>query len=334
MPFPQFDRSRLHLLPLNRRTHDLKAADVLKTPEGSREPFEHPALPGLAGRIVDAARTGRSVILACGAHVLREGNAPLLIDLMERGVLGHLALNGAGAIHDFELALVGETCESVARYVANGQFGLWQETGRINEAAAAAARDGIGLGEAIGRMIQQESFPYRRQSVLAAAFRHQVPATVHVSIGQDIIHQHPGFDGAATGAASYTDFLIFAESVTRLEGGVFLNIGSAVMGPEIYLKALAMARNVAHREGRSIAHFTTAVFDLVPLGDTSREAGKSDPRYYFRPFKTILVRTVADGGESFYVQGNHSATVPALYDLVLGRLQATEPSTRGPSPES
>ena len=334
MPFPQFDRSRLRLLPLSRRTHDLKAKDVLKTPGGLREPFEHPALPTLARGLVDASQADRAVIFACGAHVLREGNAPLLIDLMERGVLGHLALNGAGAIHDFELALVGETCESVARYVADGQFGLWRETGRINEAATAAARDGIGLGEAVGRMIQEESFRYRDQSVLAAAYRLQVPATVHVSIGQDIIHEHPGFDGAATGAASYTDFLIFAESVTRLEGGVFLNIGSAVMGPEVYLKALAMARNVAHRHGRRIARFTTAVFDLVPLGDTSREAGKSDPRYYFRPFKTILVRTVADGGESFYVQGDHAATVPALYDLVLDRLRATGFSAGGPSAES
>jgi len=334
LPFPQFDRSRLRLLPLSRRAHDLKASEVLKTPGGPRESFEHPALPPLSARIVEASRTGRSVIFACGAHVLREGNAPLLIDLMERGILGHLALNGAGAIHDFELALVGETCESVARYVADGQFGLWSETGRINDAATAAARDQIGLGEAVGRMIQEESFPHRRESVLAAAYRLQIPATVHVSIGQDIIHQHPGFDGAATGAASYTDFLIFTESVTRLEGGVFLNIGSAVMGPEIYLKSLAMARNVAHREGRRIARFTTAVFDLVPLGDTSREAGKSDARYYFRPFKTILVRTVADGGESFYIQGNHAATVPALYDRVLARLPSRECTASDPPPQS
>jgi hypothetical protein len=144
-----------------------------------------------------------------------------------------------------------------------------------------------------------------------------VPITIHVSIGQDIIHEHPNFDGAATGAASYTDFLIFTETVTNLEGGVMLNIGSAVMGPEVYLKALAMARNVAHQEGRFIRHFTTAVFDLPELGDDlSHEAPKNDPRYYFRPFKTILVRTVADGGQSFYVQGDHKATVPALYDAI------------------
>jgi hypothetical protein len=169
-------------------------------------------------------------------------------------------------------------------------------------------------------MIEEERFPHRETSVLAAGYRLQVPVTIHVSIGQDIIHEHPNFDGAATGAASFTDFLIYAQTVTRLEGGVFLNIGSAVMGPEVYLKALAMARNVAHQRGEEIRRFTTAVFDLPNLGqDLKHEAPKDDPRYYFRPFKTILVWTVADGGESFYVQGDHKATVPALYDEIIRR---------------
>jgi hypothetical protein len=137
--------------------------------------------------------------------------------------------------------------------------------------------------------------------------------TVHVGIGYDIIHEHPNCDGAALGATSYRDFLTLAQTITRLEGGVALNFGSAVMGPEVYLKALAMARNVAHQEGRGIRQFTTAVFDLIPLdGDLRKEAPKSDPRYYYRPWKTILARTVADGGESFYIQGDHRETVPAL----------------------
>jgi hypothetical protein len=259
------------------------------------------------------------VIFFCGAHVLRKGNGPLLIDLMKRGLLSHLALNGAGAIHDFELAMIGQTCESVARYVASGEFGLWHETGRINEAALAGCRDGLGLGEAIGRMIETEPFPYRETSVLAAGARLGVPVTVHVAIGQDIIHEHPNFDPAATATASYTDFLVFTQSVARLEGGVFVNIGTAVMGPEVYLKALAMARNVAHQHGEEIRQFTTAVFDLPELGEQLQaEAPKSDPRYYFRPYKTVLVRTVADGGSSFYVSGDHRQTVPALYDEVLG----------------
>ncbi len=319
MPFDKFDRSRLRLRPLSQRTHDLDRSCLI-FPDGPREPFEHEALPALARRIIEASRAGRAVIFFCGAHVLRKGNGPLLIDLMERGLVTHLALNGAGAIHDFELALVGGTCESVARYVASGEFGLWSETGRINQAAVAGHRDGTGLGEAIGRMVEQESFPYRDTSVLAAGFRLGVPVTVHVAIGQDIIHQHPNFDPAATGAASYTDFLIFTQSVARLEGGVFLNIGTAVMGPEVYLKALAMARNVARQDGRVIRHFTTAVFDLLPLSEQIHsEPEKTDPRYYFRPQKTVLVRTVADGGTSYYVRGDHRLTVPALYDQIIAR---------------
>jgi hypothetical protein len=318
MPYEKFDRGRLRLRPLAQRVHDVDRTCLI-FPDSPREPYAHEALPELAGRIVAAARSGRAVIFFCGAHVLRKGSGPLLIDLMERGLLTHVALNGAGAIHDFELALIGHTCESVARYVASGEFGLWQETGRINEAAVAGCRDGIGLGEAIGRMIEAENFPYRQTSVLAAGARLGVPVTVHVAIGQDIIHEHPNFDPAATGAASYTDFLVFTQSVARLEGGVYLNVGTAVMGPEVYLKALAMARNVAHQNGQCIGHFTTAVFDLPELGERlDAEAPKTDPRYYFRPYKTVLVRTVADGGSSFYVQGDHRQTVPGLYDEILG----------------
>jgi len=319
MPFAQFDRNRLRLRPLAERTHDVDRSSLV-FPDGPRQPFEHEAIGPLAERIVAAAAAGRTVMFSCGAHVLRTGNGPLLVDLMERRLLTHLALNGAGAIHDFELALVGQTCESVARYVRTGEFGLWQETGRINEAAVAAARERIGLGEAIGRMIHEQAFPYRQTSVLAAGVRLRVPVTVHVAIGQDIVHEHPNFDPAATGTASYTDFLIFTESITRLEGGVFLNVGTAVMGPEVYLKALTMARNVARQEGREIRRFTTAVFDLPALGaDVRAEAPKTDPRYYFRPYKTVLVRTVAEGGTSFYVQGDHRQTVPALYDEIVRR---------------
>jgi len=325
MPFEQFDRSKLNILPLADRVHDLSLSKdkTHTTSQSPREPFEHAALPILADRIAEAKKNDRTIMFCCGAHVLRQGNAPLLIDLMERGLLTHLALNGAGGIHDFELAMIGQTCESVARYVSSGQFGLWSETGRYNEAVNQGHRDGLGFGESLGRMIEEEKFPYRETSVLAAAYRLQIPLTIHVSIGQDIVHEHPNFDGAAAGAASYTDFLIYTQSITKLEGGVFLNLGSAVMGPEVYLKALAMARNVAHQNDEQICKFTTAVFDLPNLGsDLSAVAPKDDPRYYFRPFKTILVRTVADGGESYYVQGDHKLTVPALYDQILERSDA------------
>jgi hypothetical protein len=249
--------------------------------------------------------------------------AHYLIDLMGRRLINHIAMNGAGPIHDWEFALIGASTESVARYIQTGEFGLWQETGWMNEVVRAGAEAGLGLGEALGRAILEGTFPHRDVSVLAAAVRLGVPVTAHVGIGYDILHEHPNCDGAAFGSTSYRDFLVFTQTVTGLEDGVLLNFGSAVMGPEVYLKALAMARNVAHQEGREIRHFTTGVFDLVPLeGDTRQQAPKSDPRYYYRPWKTILVRTVADGGESFYIQGDHRVTLPHLHRAALQAEQA------------
>jgi len=241
---------------------------------------------------------------------------------MERGILTHLGGNGACAIHDYELSLVGATTESVAEYIRTGQFGLWNETGDLNDIAVEACREGIGFGEALGENLLMNKPKHVDTSVYAAAVRLGVPTTVHVSVGHDIVHEHPNCDGGAIGEASYTDFLVFTQSVLDLEGGVFLNYGTAVMGPEVYLKALSMVRNVASREGRSISSFTTAVFDLIQLGDDlEAEAPKTDPRYYFRPFKTILVRTIRDGGESYYVQGNHRDTFPNLYRGILDLLE-------------
>ncbi|MDR1965371.1 MAG: hypothetical protein LBQ36_01560 [Synergistaceae bacterium] len=318
MPFELFDRSELRLRPLSEREHDLDLS-VMFDPKDVKPTMNHPTIKILADRIVEARKTGAAVILALGAHVLREGNGPLLAELMKRGLVTHIALNGAGAIHDYEFALIGQTTESVARYISEGQFGLWAETGGLNDCAKTAARDKIGFGEAIGKAIEEGEFPHRSCSLLAAGYRFRVPVTVHVSIGSDIIHEHPNCDGAALGGASYTDFLIYARSVANLENGVFLEFGSAVMGPEVYLKCLAMARNVAHQHGRRIARFTTAVFDLHDLEgrDISETPPKDDPRYYFRPWKTILARTVADGGEGFYVRGRHSETVPNLYAQLL-----------------
>ncbi len=312
MPFPIFDRSQLKLKPLAERIHDMDRSEIFEL-DDKTPPFDHPDLTTVAQRIASAHRRGGQIILMMGAHMLRVGLSRFIIDLMERGIITHIAMNGAGPIHDFELALVGASTESVARYIQAGQFGLWTDTGRINEAILAGARDGIGLGEAVGRMIEQEQFPHRDLSVLAAGYRLGIPITVHVGIGYDIIHEHPNCDGAALGQTSYHDFLIFAHTVSKLQGGVLLNFGTAVMGPEVYLKALAMARNVACRQGQKINKFTTAVFDLLDLGpNIHAEAPKDDPRYYYRPYKTILVRTVQDGGESFYFRGDHRATFPAL----------------------
>jgi len=318
MPFAQFDRSQMKLLPINQRIHDADIS-VMMDPLGAGPDFSHPSIDILADRILAAREKGASVLMMMGAHVIRSGAGPYLIKLMERGLITHFALNGAGAIHDFEFAMIGATTESVAKYISEGQFGLWNEDALLNEAAIQAAQDGIGFGEGIGRMIEEKNFPFKQYSLFAAGYRNQVPVTVHVGIGCDIIHEQPNCDGAALGASSYTDFLIYAQTVSNLENGVFLNFGSAVIGPEVYLKTLSMTRNVAHQHGQEIAHFTTAVFDLLPLEglDVHEEPPKSDPRYYFRPWKTIMARTVADGGESFYVQGQHKNTVAALARRLL-----------------
>ena len=312
-----FDRHELDLKSLSQRGHDLRAADCrLQRPS---EPYQHPEFNDLVAAIVTARQNQRPVILMMGGHPIKLGLSRYVIDLIERGLITHLGTNGAGLIHDYELARIGGTSEDVAKWVKIGQFGLWQETGRLNEIMKVAMLEGEGLGEAVGRTIEESSFPHRDLSIAAAGWRKGVPVTCHVSIGSDIIHAHANCSGAALGITSYTDFLIFARAIQHLEGGVFLNVGSAVTGPEVYLKALSMARNVARQRGEEIRHFTSAVFDLVDLPSNWREGTttKEHPLYYYRPWKTVLVRTVADGGQSYYFRGDHRQTIPALWqDLV------------------
>jgi len=315
--FPEFDRSRLEVLPLSEREHDLDLSCIRPL---APVPVEDATFNVIAEKIADSREMGSSVVLMMGAHVLRSGVQRYLIDLMEKRFITCIAMNGAGVIHDFEFALIGATTESVSRYIRDGHFGLWREIGSINEIAAEAARAGIGLGEAVGSVIEKGAFPHRDISILAAAYRLGILATVHVGIGYDIVYELPNCDGAAYGAASYTDFLRFAGALEDLEGGVVMNFGSAVMAPEVYLKALSMVRNVARQENRQVSNFTTLVCDLKRLPDFYRaEASRCDPAYYFRPWKTMLVRTVADGGDSYYVQGNHSTTIPQLWTALVRR---------------
>lgn len=318
MPAPIFDRSALKIKPLSQRIHDLSRDVILdlETPTS----FEHrEELQGVAEKIIRAKKEGSSTIVMMGGHVIRAGVQKYIIDLMTRGYIDCLAMNGSGIIHDFELALIGATTESVARYIQTGEFGLWRETGTLNDIINKAFQgdSGAGMGEAVGQALLDGDYPFKDISLLATACKLNIPVTVHVGVGYDIIHEHPNCDGAATGALSFNDFLKFAEVVRNLEGGVIMNFGSAVMAPEVFLKALSMARNVAHQSGREIRHFTTLVCDLYDLPQDYRsETPKERPGYYFRPWKTMLVRTVADGGQSFYVLGRHEKTFPALWAAV------------------
>ncbi len=317
-----FDRSRLTLSSLADRRHELDLSAILPLAPVA---VTHPALHRVAAAIHQARQRKAAVVLMIGAHVLRSGVQRYLIDLMERGLLTLIAVNGACLVHDWELALIGATTESVADSIRDGRFGLWHETGRLNEIiTAAAASPEAGAGGAVGQAIREQKLPHRGISLLAAAHCHGVPVTAHVGIGYDIVHELPNCDGGAWGTTSYRDFLRLVSELENLSSGVVMNFGSAVMGPEVFLKGLAMARNAAARDGRRIDDFTTLVCDLRPLPGhcTGNEAAKSDPNYYFRPWKTMLVRTVADGGESHYVQDAHARTIPQLWTA----LTAAEPN--------
>lgn len=253
----------------------------------------------LAAAVASARRRKRQVIAAMGAHVIKCGLSPLIVSLMEEGIVTAVALNGAGAIHDFELAWAGATSEEVGPALEDGSFGMARETADfINGAAVSASRDGVGFGESLGRLIAGEKLPNGEMSILAAGARTGVPVTVHVALGTDIIHMHPSASGAAIGESSLADFHRLAERVTRLEGGVFLNIGSAVVLPEVFLKALALARN--RRDGKP-RRFTTANLDFLP---------------HYRPLQNVVRRPTTLGGRGYQIIGHHEIVLPLLFTAV------------------
>lgn len=334
MPYRAVDLSRVRTYPLPKRQNRV-ALENLVMPGAQVPAFDSAELGEVARRIVSARKNGRPVIWMIGAHVVKRGLSPLLIDLMERGVITHLASNGATTIHDFEIALQGSTSEDVAASLEDGSFGMAEETGLLmNRAVRSGARDGLGMGEALGRMITEDArFHNRRFSLLHTAYRLRIPYTVHVALGTDIIHQHPEVDFAALGWASGQDFKIFTASVCDLEGGVFCNFGSAVIGPEVFLKALSIARNL----GNQVKVFTTANFDLIPLADYRSPVSDDVPDYYYRPRKNIVNRPVSLGGKGFHIQGEHLATIPNLHariihDLEGANLQPMAQQEREPDP--
>jgi len=307
--YEEVDLARLRTFSLHRRSTKVGERNLYHPPR-RLESFGAfwDSLPDVLGAadlraVVEAVLTSRSadrpVLALCGAHVLKAGMGPGLIRMIDRGLLTGLAFHGAGAIHDVELALWGETSEDVASELHKGRFGMVRETAAfVNNAAAEAREKREGFGEAIGRLLLALDRDTAGRSVLAAAYKHRVPATVHVAIGTDTIHQHPDFDGAATGDASARDFRILAAEVLDIGGGVVLNLGSAVILPEVFLKAFSIAKNLgAIKEG-----LTTAAFDFI--------------RHY-RPMENVVRRPTLQAGRGYYLVGHHEILLPLLFHACL-----------------
>ena len=259
-------------------------------------------LRAVISAVADAHKGGKTVAVGMGAHVIKVGLSPLVIDLMERGVINAVAMNGACIVHDFELAYAGCTSEDVDSELGEGGFGMAEETGRLlNKAIKAGARKNMGIGRSVGEMIARSRFPNKELSILAAGARLGVPVTVHVALGTDIIHIHPQMDGSATGKGSHLDFRLLASVVSSLDGGVFLNIGSAVVIPEVFLKALTLARNLGH----TVRNFTTVNMDFIQ---------------HYRPTTNVVRRPTMQGGRGYVLTGHHEIMVPLLYAGIMEEL--------------
>ena len=294
--------------------HNLVRIDNLRTP-GMQDDnlFQSEEFDVLVEKLKEAKAGKKAVTCFIGAHVIKCGLSRYLIWLMEHGYITHLASNGAGSIHDFELAYLGGTSEHVPTAIEDGSFGMWEETGAwMNEAIKLGAKKDYGYGQSLAAYVENnpEKFPYREDCVFYRAYRIGVPMTYHVTMGTDIIHQHPSVDFTALGKTSGKDFNYFCHSTMELgDNGVHMNIGSAVTGAEVFLKALSIARN----QGYGLKHITTANFDIIPLGDYKSDVGKDTYEYYYRPRKNIINRPVSMGGCGLYICGNHELTIPSLY---------------------
>jgi hypothetical protein len=309
LPYEEFDLSGIRTYPLRTRQSKVELAQFA-TPHkpGSGISGFMRSLPGLLAAkdfkdvvdaIVAAKRADKAIIWGLGAHVLKTGLSPVLVDLMERGFISAIATNGAGIIHDFEIALSGGTSEDVDATLGPGTFGMAEETGtQLNQAISDGVAEGLGLGQAVGKFLAAAKPPFAQISVAAAAWRLQIPVTVHVAIGTDIIHMHPQASGAAIGEGSLRDFKYFVSSVARLAHGVYLNCGSAVVLPEVFLKAVAIARN----EGRSLDGLTTVNLDFL--------------RHY-RPLTNVVTRPTAGSGKGYSLTGHHELLIPLLAAAII-----------------
>lgn len=297
---------------------NLVRIDNLRTPGAQNDDLFHSEeFDTLLTKLREAKANGKTVTCFIGAHVIKCGLSRYLIWLMENGYITHLASNGAGSIHDFELAYLGGTSEHVPTAIEDGSFGMWEETGRwMNEAIREGAVKGLGYGQSLYSYVDSHKsrFPNLEDCVFYRGWEMGVPVTYHVTIGTDIIDQHPYADFAAKGYTSGIDFGLFCKSIASLDGGVHMNIGSAVTGAEVFLKALSIARN----QGNPTFNITTANFDIIPLGDYKSDIAKDKYDYYYRPRKNVINRPTSQGGVGLYIYGNHEQTIPSLYAGLKG----------------
>ena len=311
-PFKPIDTGKLKTYSISERKSKVSADDFAVPWEKGKSFREFiDSLPDiLAGTdvrtvissISEAFLKKKTILVGMGAHVIKVGLNPLIIDLMRRGIITAVAMNGAGIIHDSEIAMTGRTSEDVAASLGDGSFGMARETGEfLNGAIKRAEMESLGLGEAVGKEIAGRDFPFRDKSILAAGAILDIPVTVHVAIGTDIIHMHPGFDGRATGGATHRDFLTFASVVSTLNEGVYLNIGSSVIMPEVFLKATTLARNLGH----DIDTFTAVNMDFI--------------RHY-RPMTNVVGRPTAKGGKGINLTGHHEIMLPLIAAGVIERV--------------
>jgi len=309
----KIDITKIKTYSVKKRPSKVKSGDFAKTcKKGAKFIDFYDSLPNilaaselkvLVDAIVRARKNSKPVIFMFGAHVIKCGLSPLIIDLIGKDIITAIALNGAGVVHDSEIAMVGFTSEDVAKALEDGSFGMARETAEfVNSAVKDAAKRNIGMGKAIGEAINKSGFKYKDLSILAAAQRKEISATIHVAIGADIVHQHPSCDGASLGKASLEDFHIFISEAAKLgNGGVVVNIGSAVVLPEVFLKAFNVARNL----GNNVKNFTAANFDML---------------HQYRPYQNVVKRPTMSGGKGISITGHHEIMIPLLYQAIIEKI--------------
>jgi len=312
MKFKPISSSKLKTYSLKTRKSKVKVNDFAKpfSKEKSFKDFLN-SLPNIlaadnlrqvASSVVAAYKNKKAVVVGMGAHVIKVGLSPVIIDLMERGIINAVAMNGACIVHDFEIAYAGMTSEDVDAEIDKGEFGMSEETGKLlNNAIKRGVKKGWGIGKSVGAMINSSKYLYKDLSILAAGARLGVPVTVHVAVGTDIIHIHPQMDGKATGEGSHIDFKLFAGVVANLEGGAYLNIGSAVLLPEVFLKALTLVRNLGYK----VERFTTVNMDFIQ---------------HYRPLTNVVRRPTKQGGKGYTITGHHEIMVPLLAGMIKEEL--------------